>query len=416
MNDEVRLNHFFSVLREKRKAFADNYAYFAPQLAPRFNSFNFICPDEMKLSKILAMLLNPKGDHAQGDLFLRLFFSEIDIAYPSDTNRIEVDFEVATNKSRRIDIVVTFDNHFGLAIENKPWAYDQNKQLSDYAKHMESKFGENWCLIYLSGTDSNPKEDSATFAQIAEWKSKNQYQKINFRHIVEWLKNCEARCKADHVRHFLRDFIDYCENEFLGETNMVDADFINDYALKDKENLELALAFGQQMNAIKEKLFEKFLKDLESALSVALPDWKFWREHGLGYGTTSNNKVKFRKPEWQNYALAIDFDRNSFYWGIWKRNEKTPDLPKNTIENLNGLLKNKSGKGNSYWSWYCYFPEPYRNWSIKIEPWIAIQSGEMAKMVITEIVKLAEASQDIIDKAEYSILSKPKRVVARVKR
>ena len=62
MNDEARLNHFFSVLREKRKAYADNYAFFAPQLAPRFNSFKFIRPDEMKLSEILATLLNPHGD------------------------------------------------------------------------------------------------------------------------------------------------------------------------------------------------------------------------------------------------------------------------------------------------------------------------------------------------------------------
>ena len=62
MNDEARLIHFFSVLREKRKAYADNYAFFALQLDPRFNSFKFIRPDEMKLSEILATLLNPHGD------------------------------------------------------------------------------------------------------------------------------------------------------------------------------------------------------------------------------------------------------------------------------------------------------------------------------------------------------------------
>jgi len=73
-NEEQRLNQFFSVIREKRKAFADNYAYFAPKLAPRFNCFDFINPDENKLSEVLAELLDPKGTHAQGDVFLRLFF------------------------------------------------------------------------------------------------------------------------------------------------------------------------------------------------------------------------------------------------------------------------------------------------------------------------------------------------------
>lgn len=69
MIDEVQLKHFFSVLRAKREAFAENYAYFAPQLAPRFNCFDFIQPDEMMLSKILATLLNPQENHAQGEFF-----------------------------------------------------------------------------------------------------------------------------------------------------------------------------------------------------------------------------------------------------------------------------------------------------------------------------------------------------------
>ena len=73
---------------------------------------------------------------------------------------------------------------------------------------------------------------------------------------------------------------------------------------------------------------------------------------------------------------------------------------------MNDKLK-KLGAKSPWWSWWCNFPEPYFNWSKNIEPWLAIQSGEMAKIVIAEIVKLAEASQEIIDEAERAILSKP---------
>ena len=38
-----------------------------------------------------------------------------------------------------------------------------------------------------------------------------------------------------------------------------------------------------------------------------------------------------------------------------------------------------------------------------IEPWLEIQSGKMAKIVVDEIVKLAIASEKIIDEAERSI-------------
>jgi hypothetical protein len=349
MNDQVRLNHFFSVLREKRKAFADNYAYFAPKLAPRFNSFNFIRPDELKLSKILAMLLNPNGDHAQGDLFLQLFFTEIEITYPNYTTNIKVGCEVSTdrieNTARRIDIEVDFDRHFGLAIENKPWTYDQDKQLSDYAKQMGKKF-ENWCLIYLSGTDSDPHERSATAKQLKTLEENDQYKKINFSHIVKWLKNCEAQCQADHVRHFLRDFISYCENEFLGGTNMVDANLIKDFALKDKENLELALIVGQQIITIKKDLLEKFITDLETEFKTALPDWEFDRDKNFSYEQRWKD-IRFRKPDWKNYFLAIAFDMTEcrgLYCGISKKEEKIPDFSAEIIKTLNDGLKKASLK------------------------------------------------------------------------
>jgi hypothetical protein len=415
MNDEVRLNHFFSVLREKRKAFADNYAYFSPQLAPRFNSFKFISPDEMKLSEILAMLLNPQCDHAQDDLFLKLFFSEIfsetDINYPNNACNIKVGCEVYTDRldtqSRRIDIEVNFDDCFGLAIENKPWAFDQIQQLSDYAKQMQYKFGKDWCLIYLSGNDSNPSENSATPALLKTWEENNQYKKINFGQIVDWLKKCEAQCQADHVRHFLRDFIGYCKNEFLGEIDMVDANLVKGFALLNSENLELALVVGQQMISIKEALLNKFLQDLNTEVKDSLAGWKFEYPNNFGYWS-KHLPIKFYKPEWKNYYLAIEFDKNEciqFFQCIRTKDDKTPDLPDDTLKRLNNALNKTGYKSLPMWPWYCYFSSPYYDWRKNIEPWLEIHSGKLSGKVIAEIKKLVEASEEIIDIAEKSLNS-----------
>ena len=402
MNDEARLNHFFSVLREKRKAFADNYAFFAPKLAPHFNSFLFIRPDEMKLSEILAMLLNPLGDHAQSDLFLKLFFAEIDLTYPNDTRNIKVGCEVSTdrieNKSRRIDIEINFGDHFGVAIENKPWAYDQDQQLSDYAKQMQHKFGKDWCLIYLSGYDSNPSEDSATSGQLETWEENNQYKKINFGQIVEWLIKCEAQCQADHVRHFLRDFIGYCKNEFLGEIDLVDANLIKDFALKD-ENLELAIAIGQQMTSIKDELFDKFLKDLKTEFENVSPGWKFICED-----FSKQRTIKFGKPEWNNYSIAIEFGNKYNYCdlGIRKKDLSIRDLSVDELQNLDKQII-KRWSTNPRWPRWYRLPDPYSDWEKRVEPWLNIPSGETAKIVVEKINELATASEAIIDRAERSI-------------
>ena len=47
------------------------------RLATGFNVFDLIEPDENKLSDVLAGLLDPKGNHGQGDLFLRLLFERL---------------------------------------------------------------------------------------------------------------------------------------------------------------------------------------------------------------------------------------------------------------------------------------------------------------------------------------------------
>ena len=85
--------------------------------------------------------------------------------------------------------------------------------------------------------------------------------------------------------------------------------------------------------------------------------------------------------------------------GITKKNNKIPDLTEGTVINLNEKL-NKHGSKNSWWPWYFYFPYPYRDWSKNVEPWLDINSGKMAKMVVDEIVTLTAASEAIIDEAE----------------
>jgi hypothetical protein len=76
---------FLEKVENKLKAFSDARALYQHQLAPSFNPFDFISPDENRLSTIIAWLLNPGGSHAQGGRFLDLFCTHFNITWPDAT-------------------------------------------------------------------------------------------------------------------------------------------------------------------------------------------------------------------------------------------------------------------------------------------------------------------------------------------
>jgi hypothetical protein len=80
------------------------------ELATGFNVFHLIDPDENKLSDVLSLLLNPKGSHGQGDLFLRLLFIELKLPLAKNLRDAKVQREAMTdqisNNRRRIDVLI----------------------------------------------------------------------------------------------------------------------------------------------------------------------------------------------------------------------------------------------------------------------------------------------------------------------
>ena len=408
--DEQRLQQFFTELNAKRKAFDENYEYFAPQLAPQFNCFDFIAPNENKLSEIIAHLLNPQATHAQGNLFLKLFFKQIGIDYPDCNQEITtVNCEVAIQNNRRIDILVDFGKDcFGLAIENKPWTGDQDKQLSDYNEHLDKVYKGKYCLIYLSGDDSNPSPESISKEKRNELEENEQYKKINFSDIVSWLEQCEKESKSDHVKHFLRDFIAYCEQTFSGETNMIDKDMIKKTILENDKNIGLALEIAAQLPAIKEKLLDKLLEDLESYFQDS--SLEFEVSDSFSQLNKKNLKIiYFRKRNWQHYSLYVSLKNGEKpNYGIIKYNFQGNTHP--DIKRLSDKLNNTLGENgypqdldNTY-IWWCDLDKKYsENWKENFIFWIDIYSDELAKIIYNKITNLLKISERIISRTENSI-------------
>jgi PD-(D/E)XK nuclease superfamily len=146
---EAQLDGFFHNL-EFRFSTADELDL---QLARHFNVFRCFAPSEPRLSAIIRDLLDPRGIHGQGDVFLRHFLETIGLGNLAISRNVAIRCEELTrhcdNPLRRIDLFVSPDGIFGIGIENKPWAGDQKGWVRDYSTHLARQSGNHFCLVFL---------------------------------------------------------------------------------------------------------------------------------------------------------------------------------------------------------------------------------------------------------------------------
>ena len=173
-------------------------------LARRFNVFRYLRDDELGLSRIIADLLDPTGEHGQGTIFLEAMMELLGVSpeagdsvqsgrdvpggriaaatwrehfgrlRSTTSDKIRVVLERCIPGPRYIDVTVdipTDDGPFCLALENKPRADDQPRQCSDYLKFLEKQYGERFLLVYLPPRYRMPDESSFLPAHRKRWKN-----------------------------------------------------------------------------------------------------------------------------------------------------------------------------------------------------------------------------------------------------
>jgi len=122
----------------------------------KFKVFSFFRPDENTLSRVLSDLLNPRGDHGQGTIFLDGFLECIGHSeLAAASSRAVVRYQDTSHWAEFgiPDITVDLGDYL-ICIENKPFARDQPDQLERYRRFMEKRRPQAFCLVYLSGNGS----------------------------------------------------------------------------------------------------------------------------------------------------------------------------------------------------------------------------------------------------------------------
>ena len=143
------------ILFQKITLLQNRYNELNRKEAHDFNIFTILLKsgDEVNLhTKFIYELLNPKGSHCQGRLFLDLFLNELGFDAPLD--RVD-----AFREKHNIDILLK-SSDYAIIIENKIHTQDHSSQLSRYLKTVKKQGYKksNIHLIYLTLFGEEPLE------------------------------------------------------------------------------------------------------------------------------------------------------------------------------------------------------------------------------------------------------------------
>lgn len=321
MDTELDIQRFFQEVasicaleqaqQEERNRKGENYNLFSILSIERY---------ELKHSALIANLLDPKGSHGCDDAFLRAFF-EIALkgtAYPFESSTPPHSYTeyytgpIAGDTGGRIDILVeSKSSHYGLIIENKIYAGDQDKQLTRYDNYGKETFGaDGYLLVYLTlyGYDAS-KESTAT-------KSAEEvgYLRLSYAEdILRWLEQCVRL--ADNkplVRESLNQYIRTIKQLTYQDMNQENIQTIIDLAV---DHPEVVATLSSKRDAIAQGIRKKYIFDKLKEYA----DQKGWLyDDSESSYNEEEPKIRFRKEGWDDsIIISADSEDKKSNYGWW---------------------------------------------------------------------------------------------------
>lgn len=457
-SDRRRYRNFFAQLQPQLQAAHKLEVELNRHLAHRFNVLDYLRTDELGLSRIIADLLNPNANHGQGPLFLKIFQDrmQVKLTGPSpDLARTKVFVEREIKDKRRVDIYIQIPEgggKFCLAIENKPYAADQENQVNDYLDYLRGKYGDRFLLIYLSPTGEGPSEWSLPRTELERWRGQLAIMPYcrqssgedadrggnaadvfeQFRvscSLMDWLAACREKCDVERLRWFLKDIESFCQRKFGGHAMATDTETrtVEEFLYSSPEHLLTAQTIHVSWPAIKERVCKRFLEHLRDRVEQGVKEKlsKFSHDIRVGckYGgeKTYVNRLWLYRSSWKQYEVnKSDSNRrtsirleaehrgpNGWYYGVSSPlDEKNmSDSDRDRRSRMETALKEEfmgGGSGNWWAVWY-YVSAQKRDWNPllpKLHRECEDNGGEITDYFVSRFLDVAAKAIPIIDKVE----------------
>jgi hypothetical protein len=278
--DEQTLIQNTALLLQHSTEIIKNYDELYRKTGMRYNIFKIarISEKEVIMCRVIADLLNPKGSHYKGDVYLKLFwnivFGKIENCPKLNTSNAVITTEYSIEANRRIDIVIE-DGSIFVPIEVKIWAREQGGQVKDYAKYSQKKNGEKHIpVLYLT-----------LYGEPSETAGDSEYISISFHEdILRWLEKCLKTNETENtppVREITKQLIEAIRS-ILGYTEDRDMNkAISDLILQSDETIRAAAEIENALNAIDDEKWEVFksviFEKVKTQFSDAfICDWDDW--------------------------------------------------------------------------------------------------------------------------------------------
>ncbi|GHU99846.1 hypothetical protein FACS189483_09530 [Spirochaetia bacterium] len=308
-----------------QKRFADE----ACKTGSKFNIFEITGSGhkEVQMCRILAELLDPKGRHGKGSLYLKLFWETVSHKLPDVPKNLDFDTalvstEYSIDAMRRIDITIKVGKVF-VPIEVKIWAGDQPNQIHDYFvfSRDNKNGGASIPVLYLTLDGHRPTPMSA--------RNANEYITLSFNDdIIPWLEKCVEQRETENttrVCETLKQLIgavkQLCDNS--EDTKMTNDIF--ELVAKSGDSVKAALAMGEAAGLFGQKALEAFKGQITGLVQKSFPDAEYEKENDW-----RSLCIPIRKAE---YLLYVNYD--------WKAMTVQPD---EKIKRDSALEKNLSQK------------------------------------------------------------------------
>ncbi|MFK7948968.1 MAG: PD-(D/E)XK nuclease family protein [Saprospiraceae bacterium] len=353
MEEITQLLDKVSLINQKHEAIAK-------ASGENFNIFSIMRMERNEVkthSRFIAELLNPKGRHGQGDLFLKLFLEEVKIIdFETEKANVYVEYyvgKVTKTTGGRIDILIKNQKNQVICIENKIYAEEQKNQLLRYYNAFSN---DNKVLfLTLKGNQSN------------NHKNFQKYKSISYQeNIINWLEKSQVHLTE---KSYLKQAIQQYINIIKKLTNQHINQNMNNEILKEIMKSEDSFKAFVSLNKAKNDVYKSILKEVvfpildeidknNNTLKLHINKGKLLKKSGRNEFYFINDFL-----EKNNLRITFKFEKNKvqeFIFGFMKiQSKESSEYDSKIIEEF----KNKFGNPKNTWKWLCYKSyNGFRNW------------------------------------------------------
>lgn len=238
-------------------------------------------------SAFIAELLDSKGSHGQGNIFLELFLNEFYDGrsdFCKDEYTVKKEFQIGLIDAKystggSIDILLRDKNGNLIKIENKINAKDEYRQLYRYYNFNKDKTLK---LFYLTLNGTSPSiESSFELIENRDFDCISYFEREGLKSITNWLKACKEQIKG-------KDLLTIIIDQYLETLNHLNLNYNMEELIKILEEnidkLNAAKDISKAYEIIKEKTYQEIKKSLDINRQVQIPKSKIsFKNYSFSY-------------------------------------------------------------------------------------------------------------------------------------